>query len=75
MKTMTRLLYSMAEAWETLGIGRTKLYALVADGSLKTVKIGRRTLIEHEELVRYVDSLSTKPTSDHDQNHGPVVAA
>lgn len=70
---MTKLLHSIDETLEALSIGRTKFYELVADGSLKLIKIGRRSLVSHDELMRYVASLDTKPTTDHD--HDPVVAA
>lgn len=53
----TRLLYSIADTQEQLQIGRSMLYELIAKGEVQTVKIGRRTLISHDELVRYVDSL------------------
>jgi excisionase family DNA binding protein len=56
---MTRLLHPVQEAWEIIGIGRTMLYELIAKGEIKTVKIGRRTLIAHDELARYVASLSS----------------
>ena len=33
------------EVQRMTGLGRTKLYALIADGKLATIKIGRATLI------------------------------
>lgn len=54
---MARLLYTIADAHDQLGIGRSTLYELMAAGVIQTVKIGRRTLIAHDELVRYVDGL------------------
>ncbi len=45
------------EAMEVGKIGRTKLYALLADGSLRARKSGRRTLIEAESLSRWASSL------------------
>jgi excisionase family DNA binding protein len=47
----------MAEAGEVLGICRSKLYELTASGEIAVVKIGRRTLITHDELERYVQTL------------------
>jgi excisionase family DNA binding protein len=55
--TVTRLLHTIPDACEQLGIGRSTFYELIASGTLQTVKIGRRTLISHDELVRYVDQL------------------
>jgi excisionase family DNA binding protein len=49
----------MTEAGDILGIGRSKLYELVAQGEIKVVRIGRRTLIPHDELTRYVASLQS----------------
>ncbi len=55
---MTRLLHSIPDAAEQLGIGRSTTYELIVAGQLKTVKIGRRTLISHDELQRYVRDLA-----------------
>jgi excisionase family DNA binding protein len=39
------------------GCGRTKLYALIANGQLDARKLGRRTLITDESLRRFLASL------------------
>jgi excisionase family DNA binding protein len=36
---------SVSEAARLLSIGRTKVYELINDGTLRTVKVGRRTLV------------------------------
>lgn len=36
---------SVNSAARTLGIGRTSIYALLKDGRLDAIKIGRRTLL------------------------------
>lgn len=54
---MTRLLHPTAEAAALIGVGRSTLYELVKSGEIKTVKIGRRTLIADDELQRFVASL------------------
>lgn len=41
-----------------LGVGRSTLYELIALGLIVPVKIGRRTLIPHSELERYVSTLT-----------------
>ncbi|MEO7681423.1 MAG: excisionase family DNA-binding protein [Sphingomonas sp.] len=37
-------------AKKAIGIGTTKLYELIAEGRLETVKIGRRTLIKTDSI-------------------------
>lgn len=37
---------SISEAAKALSLGRTSIYALINDGRLETVKIGRRRLIK-----------------------------
>jgi excisionase family DNA binding protein len=43
------------EAARSIGIGRTTIYKLIAEGRLKTVKIGRRTLIKTDSIRALVD--------------------
>jgi excisionase family DNA binding protein len=54
-----QLAYSPGGSAQVLGISRSKLYELIADGQLKAVKLGSRTLIFHSELVRFLTTLST----------------
>ena len=53
-----RLLLSLAEAAETLGIGRTRLLAEVKEGRLATVRVGRRRMVVPAELAAYVGRLA-----------------
>jgi excisionase family DNA binding protein len=48
---------SVAEACAMAGIGRTKLYEAISDGSLKARKYGKRTLILREDLRTFLSSL------------------
>lgn len=43
------------DAARSLGIGKTKLYELIGQGKLKTIKIGRRTLIKTDSIRTLVD--------------------
>lgn len=52
-----RLLYPVDEAASRLGIQRTSLYALLKEGELERVKIGRRTLITAESLTGFIKKL------------------
>lgn len=47
-------LVSLSEAAATLGISRTRLYAEIAAGRVRTVQSGRRRLVPASELVAFV---------------------
>jgi excisionase family DNA binding protein len=49
-KTIEPLAYSIADACRITSIGRTRLYALIAEGRLDVRKIGRRTIIPAASL-------------------------
>jgi excisionase family DNA binding protein len=61
---MNQLLYSLADAWATLGVSRSTLYELIAAGDIEAVKVGRRTLIRHDELERYVQGLPARTADE-----------
>ena len=44
-----------SEAARALGISRTVLYGLLADGSIESIKVGASRLIPLESLRRFVD--------------------
>lgn len=47
---MDTLLCSILDAAKALGVGRSKLYELIADERLETVTIGRRRLVRVESV-------------------------
>lgn len=51
---MQRLVHTIPQASEAAQTGRTKLYAEIAAGRLRVVKVGRKTLIRDEELRRWL---------------------
>jgi excisionase family DNA binding protein len=51
-------LLSVPDAARALAIGRSKLYELIGDGQLGTVRIGRRRLVPAHEIARFVARLS-----------------
>lgn len=52
---MDRLLCSIPEAGQALGLGRSKIYDLIGAGVLETVTIGRRRLIRVESIRAVAD--------------------
>jgi excisionase family DNA binding protein len=58
-----RLLHTTESAAQILGIGRTTIYALIKEGVLRPVYIGRSCRLSQAELVRYVTALDA--VSDH----------
>lgn len=55
------LLLDFTEAGRRLGIGRTSVYKLVADGELDCVHIGRRALIVADSCPAFVARLREEP--------------
>jgi excisionase family DNA binding protein len=49
------LAYSVAEACRVSSIGKTRLYALIAEGRLEARKIGKRTIIPAASLRRLIE--------------------
>ena len=54
--TTERLAVSVEDAAAMAGIGRTTLYAALGDGSLRSLKIGKRRLIMVEALKVWIAS-------------------
>jgi excisionase family DNA binding protein len=52
-----RLAYSPAEAAQALGISRARLYQLLDDGTIPSLKLGRRRLIRQEALASLLERL------------------
>jgi len=56
-----RLLLTTEEAADALRVGRTTVYALIKEGQLRPVHIGRSCRITRAELERYVRWLDAPP--------------
>lgn len=52
---MERFAYSINETARALSLGRTSIYAMIANGQLETFKLGRRTLVKADSIRRLVD--------------------
>jgi excisionase family DNA binding protein len=55
-----RMAYRVHEAAEVLAISRSRFYELVAEGRIRTLKEGARTLVRRSELERYLDELDVR---------------
>lgn len=50
--------YRVKGAAEMLAISRGRFYELIAEGRIRILKEGARTLVRHRELERYLDALN-----------------
>jgi hypothetical protein len=57
--TARRIAYTPAGAAVASGRSRTRIFGAIKNGELRARKDGRATLIEHDELCRWVRSLPT----------------
>ncbi len=49
-----RLAYTIPDACEQLGVGRSMLYELIGAGEVRTIKVGTRTLVPESELSAFI---------------------
>ncbi len=56
-----RLTCTVPEALRATGLGRTKLYELIGQQSLRTFKVGRRRLIVVQSLLSLIPNHGTEP--------------
>jgi excisionase family DNA binding protein len=66
-REMEKLLLTPAEVAATLGIGRTRVYEMLARGELPQMRIGRSIRVPRHALARWVDERSAvhgAPPSD-----------
>ncbi len=52
---MEAIAASINDTAKALSLGRTSIYALIRDGRLETVKLGRRTLIKVESIRKLIE--------------------
>lgn len=57
------LLLKAEQTGEILGIGRTKVYELLASGEIESVRIGRNRLIPRKAVEEYVERLTALKAS------------
>jgi excisionase family DNA binding protein len=52
---METIAASINDTAKALGLGRTKIYELIAQKKLETIKIGRRRLVKAESIRKLID--------------------
>lgn len=65
-----RLAYRVRDAAEALAISRSRFYELVAEGRIKTLKEGARTLVRKAELERYLEALEQPRSGEKSARKG-----
>lgn len=55
---MVDRLYTPEQACRLLGVGRTRLYAFLKDGDLRSVKLGKSRRIPRSALDEFLERLS-----------------
>ena len=58
MRGMDRILLRPVEAAEAIGIGRSKVYELLASGELPSVRIGSSIRVPVDRLRQWIDRKS-----------------
>lgn len=54
---MQPITVSINDTAKALGLGRTSIYALIREGRLETIKLGRRNLVKVESIRRLLETL------------------
>jgi excisionase family DNA binding protein len=69
------LAYGVNDAARVLGIGRTTVYRLIAEGQIEARALGGRTVIPAESLHAFVASLPPAPIRSARRKVAPAPAA
>lgn len=62
---MQKSAYTINEAVNEIGIGRSKLYGEIKAGKITVRKIGRKSVILSNEIQRYLECLPKKQFSNN----------
>jgi excisionase family DNA binding protein len=57
-------LHSIESAGKRLNVGRSTVFALMASGQLRSIKIGKRRLISESALIDFVHAAEAATCSD-----------
>ena len=62
----------MHEAKRQSGLGRSKIFELIAEEKIRSAKVGKRRLIHIPSLLYYIDSMATGPPAPGHNNPDEV---
>ena len=65
---MEKLLAKPTEAADAIGVGRSKIYELIASGTVPSVRIGRSVRVPVEALRKWVEEQVSINSADADQS-------
>lgn len=57
-------LHSVQSVMKRLNLGRSKTFEVIADGSLRSIKVGRRRLVSEAALVEFIEKLDAAGGTD-----------
>jgi excisionase family DNA binding protein len=57
VSALQRVALSVPDACKVSGVGRTKLFEAIRSGKLVARKNGKRTLILHQDLLKFLEDL------------------
>ncbi len=69
--TEDQILFSLAEICGSTGLGRTTIYSEINSGRLKTVKVGRRTLVTRPAREAWLQQLEADAPQLETDNAAP----
>jgi excisionase family DNA binding protein len=67
---MESFLYTVQEAAETLKMSRSKVYGLIKEGGLNSVKIGGSRRLRKQDITQFVESLGTTHETQYQDMKG-----
>ncbi len=65
---MENKIYTPRQAWEKLGIGRTRFYQFLKEGRIRYFKNGRRFLIPEGAITEFIEEQTAMFTKAGDSN-------
>ena len=65
------ILLSPEQCAELLGLGRTSVFKLLAEGRLESIALGRRRLIPRDALDAFIASERERQAAEHDTASQP----